>query len=133
MDDWLVQVEVYFAFGHVPEEQKTLFASTFLRGRAERWFKPTLRKYLNEDEDEDDEDTKRFFSKFANFKKEITRVFGISNEEQTAERSIQYIRQKSSAAEYAARFQEQANLTEWDDAGLMAMFRRGQKIALKKN
>ena len=130
LDDWLVQVEVYFAFSQVPDDRKTLFASTFLRGRAERWFKPTLRKYL--DEDEENDETKRFFAKFGNFKKEISRVFGVSNEEQTAERSIQHLRQKTSASEYAARFQEQANLTDWDNAALMTMFRRGLKDNVKE-
>ena len=35
LDNWLTQVDVYFAFNHVPKGKKTLFASTFLRDRVE--------------------------------------------------------------------------------------------------
>ena len=126
LDDWLTQVDVYFAFNKVPDDKQTLFASTFLRGRAERWLKPRLRQYLDDGEDIDD-----IFSDYDNFKKEIRRIFGTSNEEQTAERNIQHLTQRTSAADYAARFQEQANLTEWDNAALMTMFRRGLKDNVK--
>lgn len=126
LDDWLTQVDVYFAFNSVPADKKTLFASTFLRGRAEKWLKPNLRKYLDDEEDEDN-----LFADFDNFKTEIRRIFGTSNEEQTAERNIQHLVQRTSASDYAARFQEQANLTEWDDAALMTMFRRGLKNEVK--
>ena len=126
LDDWLTQVDVYFAFNRVPDDKQTLFASTFLRGRAERWLKPRLRQYLDDDEDIDN-----IFSSYDGFKKEIKRIFGTSNEEQTAERNIQHLTQRTSAADFAARFQEQANLTEWDDAALMSMFRRGLKDNVK--
>ena len=46
-------------------------------------------------------------------------------------RELQNLQQRTSAAEYAARFQEQANLTEWDDAALMAMYKRGLKDNVK--
>jgi len=39
--------------------------------------------------------------------------------------------QRIFAAEYAARFQEYANLIEWDDVALMTMFRRDLKDNLK--
>lgn len=127
LEDWLTQVETYFIFYPVPLEQKTLFASTFLRGRAQHWLKPNLRKYL----DDNDEDEGGIFANFTKFKKELRRIFGTSNEEQTAERVIQHLYQKTSASDYAARFQEYANLTEWDNASLMVMFRRGLKENLK--
>ena len=126
LDDWLTQVDIYFTFNNVPTAKKTLFASTFLRGRAERWFKPFLRKHLD-----DDEDPEHVFARYDCFKTEIRRVFGVSSEEETAERAIQHLQQRTSAAEYAARFQEQANLTEWDDAALMAMYKRGLKDNVK--
>lgn len=70
-------------------------------------------------------------TRFEAFKKEIRRIFCVSNEKQAAERAVQYLTQRTSAAEYAARFQEQANLTKWDDAALMIMFRRGLKNVVK--
>lgn len=126
LDDWLTQMEVYFAFYPTPEGKKTLFATTFLRERAQHWFKPMLRLYLD-----DGKDDSKYFAKFDYFKKGIRQIFGVSNEEKAAERVIQHLNQKSSASDYAARFQEYANLTEWDDASLMTMFRRGLKQSVK--
>ena len=60
-----------------------MFAITFIRGRAERWMKPKLRSFYNDKEDTDD-----IFEDYNNFKTEIRRVFGISNEELTAERMV---------------------------------------------
>jgi hypothetical protein len=71
------------------------------------------------------------FTNFDNFKRELRRVFGTFNEEQIAKRVIQHLTQRTSAAEYAARFQEYANLIKWDDVALMTMFRRGLKDNLK--
>ncbi len=126
LEDWITQVEVYFSFYPVPDSKKTLLASTFLRGRAQHWFKPSLRKYLDRDEDPGG-----IFANFDSFKGELRRVFGISNEKEMAERIIQHLQQKTSAADYAARFQEYANLAEWDNAALMTMFKRGLKDSVK--
>ena len=83
-----------------------MFAFTFIRGRVERWIKPQVRKFYN-----DEEDLTEIFSDYNNFKTEIRRVFGILNEESTTKRIIQQLRQKTSTAEYTARFQEYANVT----------------------
>ena len=117
LDDWLNQLELYFLFNSVPPERKSLFATTYMRGRAQHWIKPFLGKFLQDHEDEDE-----IFGNFNNFKTEIKRIFGISNEKATAVRVIQHLRQRTSAAEYAAKFQEYAQLTDWDDAALMTMF-----------
>ncbi len=122
-----MQVDIYFTFYPVPANKKTIFASTFLRGRAQHWLKPTLRKYL----EDHDENPRAMFTNFDNFKRELRRIFGTSNEKQIAKRVVQHLSQRTSAADYAARFQEYANLTEWDDAALMTMFRRGLKDNLK--
>ncbi|CAD0055203.1 unnamed protein product [Aureobasidium pullulans] len=68
---------------------------------------------------------------FAKFKTEIRRIFGISNEDKVAVRHIQHIRQHTSASEYAAKFQEHAQVTDWDDSALMTMYRRGLKENVK--
>ncbi len=41
------------------------------------------------------------------------------------------MQQKTSAADYVARFQEYANLVGWDNASLMTMFKRGLKENVK--
>jgi hypothetical protein len=35
LEDWLMQVDIYFIFYSVSANKKTIFASTFLRGRAQ--------------------------------------------------------------------------------------------------
>ena len=126
LDNWLTQVDVYFAFNHVSKSKKTLFASTFLRDRVEAWLKPQLREYLD-----DDEDDTRIFADYDKFKEEIRRIFDIANEKSTAERNLQHITQRIAAAEYAARFQEEVEKIEWNDAAKMIMYRKGLKESVK--
>ena len=45
---------------------------------------------------------------------------------------IQHLRQKTSVVEYVAKFQEYVNLTKWENAALMIMFRRDLKYNVKK-
>ena len=126
LDDWLNQVEMYFMFTPLESNKKTLFATTYLRGRAQHWMKPMLQKYLD-----GKGDTDGILQSFNKFKEEIRRIFGISNEAMTAVRVIQHLRQHASASEYAAKFQEHAQVTDWDDSALMTMFRRGLKENVK--
>jgi hypothetical protein len=84
LEDWLMQVDIYFTFYPVPANKKTIFASTFLRGRAQHWLKPNLRKYL----EDHDENPRAMFTNFDNFKRELRRIFGTSNEKQIAKRVI---------------------------------------------
>ena len=100
-------MKIYLLFNSVEEDRKTLFVFTFFRERAERWLKSSLRKKLN-----DNKDNKEIFAQFSEFKKKIRRIFEVFNEEQTAERVIQHLIQKTSASDYAARFQEHVNLIE---------------------
>ncbi|THY39196.1 hypothetical protein D6C98_10097 [Aureobasidium pullulans] len=126
LDDWLTQMEMYFQFTPVEANKKTLFATTYLRGRAQHWMKPMLMKYLD-----GKGDTDGILGSFAKFKEEIRRIFGISNEDKVAVRLIQHVRQHTSASDYAAKFQEYAQVTGWDDSALMTMYRRGLKENVK--
>ena len=126
LEDWFTQMKIYLLFNSVEKDRKTLFVFTFLRERAERWLKSSLRKKLD-----DNEDNKEIFAQFSEFKKKIRRIFEVSNEKQTAERVIQHLIQKTSANDYAARFQKHANLIEWNNVALMIMFRRELKDNVK--
>ena len=126
LDDWLNQLELYFMFLRTPLPSRTLLAATFMRGRAQHWFKPQLTKFMDEQDD-----PKGIFDDFDNFKGEIRQIFGVNNEEAIAERAVQGLVQKTSASDYAAKFQEYSNRLEWGDDALMAMFRRGLKETVK--
>ncbi len=110
-------MKMYFEFNIVSNNKKVLFVLTFLKDRAQHWFKSQLKKYLN-----NDEDTRTKFSFFTEFEKKLQRIFKIFNEEQIAKRVIQHLIQKTSASNYIARFQKYANLTKWNDVAFMTMF-----------
>ena len=80
---------------------------------------------------DDNKDTNQMFWYFDNFKEQIRQVFGISNKKSAAERAVQHLTQRISVSDYAAKVQEKANLTEWDDAALMTMFQQGLKDNVK--
>ena len=54
LDDWLIQMKLYFAFNFVSKNQKTLFAFTYLRERAQHWFKSQVRLYMKNEKDIED-------------------------------------------------------------------------------
>ena len=58
-------------------------------------------------------------------------MFRFSNKVAQATRVIQGLRQRTSAAEYAAKFKEYSQILGWDDQSLMVMFRRGLKDQVK--
>ena len=126
LEDWFNQLSIHFFFHGTSNNVKTMFAASLLRGRAQHYFKPLLSAYLT-----DRTDSKQVFANFNAFKLYMKEVFGITNEESAAVRVIQSLRQKTSAAEYTARFREYANLTDWSGSALMTMYRRGLKENVK--
>ena len=76
LKDWLTQMKIYLLFNSVEEDRKTLFVFTFFRKRTEHWLKSSLRKKLD-----DNENDKEIFTQFSEFKKEIRRIFEVFNEE----------------------------------------------------
>src|SRR5204863_9197448 len=76
-------------------------------------------------------ETKTIFTSVNNFKQEITRVFGDIDEEHTAERSLQNLRQRGAALQYAAEFQQHASRVDWNDGALTAQFYQGLKDLIK--
>jgi hypothetical protein len=77
-------MNIYFIFYFVSANKKTIFASTFLRERAQHWLKLNLRKYLKNY----DENPRAMFTNFNNFKRELRRIFETFNEKQIAKRII---------------------------------------------
>lgn len=108
LDDWINQLDMYLKFNQVPDDNKTLFATTYLRGRAQHWIKPALTECLG---DEADDETIALFNNFGMFKSKIRAIFGIANEGSIAVRMIQTLRQTASASDYAAKFQEHSQIT----------------------
>jgi len=121
-DNWSNQMLMYLYLSQVPNDKRTLVATTFLRGNAQQWMKPHLTKYLATRRDPEG-----MFTDYTVFQRKFKELFGISNEVAKATRDIQSVRQERSAAEYAAKFREHSNLLGWDNESLMVMYRRGLK------
>ena len=71
------------------------------------------------------------FFNFDIFKTKFKIFFDIFNEKQTTKRIIQHIIQKTSISDYVVKFQKYFNLTKWNDAILMTIFRRKFKNNIK--
>ena len=133
LESWLTQVSLYLAFMGdkiIPQRHPT-FAITYLRGRAQKWVEPFLKKYMEGPNDNDNADVKLWMESMARFRIEIRRMFGPSNEANAATRIIQHLQQKKSASEYSTQFQQYAAKTDWDDTALMVMYKRGLKENVK--
>jgi hypothetical protein len=65
------------------------------------------------------------------FRQGIRQVFGDIEEEATTERNLGHLRQKGSAASYAASFQQLAAKTKWGKAALQHQFYIGLKDTVK--
>ena len=132
LEKWLLQVQLYFKFNTVVQVKQPLFAISYLRGRAQEWSAPLLKRYLEDPDDDENEDIKRWMESFSRFRVEIRRNFGPSNENNVAVRVIQHLTQRKSAAEYSTQFQQYSARTDWDDKALMTMYRRGLKANVKE-
>jgi hypothetical protein len=142
LEKWLYQVKLYFDLCQVPNGEKTKRAMTFMRGGAQEWIQPKYERYLkdqepnNEDDDESDDDedneaNNRIFTDFPTFEKEIRHIFGNFNDTKIAEKMVQSLKQKTSAASYSAEFTRYAEKTGWNDQALRTMYEKGLKDPVK--
>ena len=131
LEDWLMKLDLFFMFQgeRIPEDKRVTFVASFMKDRAFTWVKPFIRRYHGEGESGDIDP---WIEDFDLFKEQIRQVFGVHNEPTIARREIQRIRQTTSTADYAAKFQEVATFTGWDDNALMTMFRQGLKPKVKE-
>ena len=90
---FLIQLDVYFGFhGDLfhGEEQRIMFAFSYIRGVAQDWMATFIKNYLDyltEPADRDDE-TNLIFKSFAAFKERISNIFKEINKIKEAERRL---------------------------------------------
>ena len=117
------------------QDEKVRHVAGFLTGEALEWFEPILRNRLEtreKDDDRRDEETTKTFASLNHFFKRLQDTFGNPDEQRTAERELQALRQVGSAAQYAAKFRQVSSKTGWDDDdALMATFYRGLRDDVK--
>ena len=103
------QVELFFGFNadrFPTDKHKVLFASTYLRGPAFKWFNSFLTDFLNNKPDKRDDNTIEVTQNYSNFKNKLRQVFGNFDKEHSAKRRMQSLRQTGSATDYASKFQQ---------------------------
>ena len=128
------QVKLFFRFNaerfHT-NKHKVLFASTYLRGPAFKWFNSFLTDLLNIKPDKKDNDMVEVTQNYSNFKNKLRQVFGNFDKEHLAERRMQSLRQTGSAANYASKFQQLAAQTQWGAVPLVAQSYKRLKDRVK--
>jgi Retrotransposon gag protein/Zinc knuckle len=112
-------------------EAKVMFATTYLRDGAFDWFEPYLTDHLENPVEDRKTETKNLFSSYKHWRNSIRKIYGGVDEERTAERQIQELRQATSATEYASKFQQISSRLDWDDAALTAKYYLGLKASVK--
>ena len=128
------QVELFFGFNvdiFPTDKHKVLFASTYLRGPAFKWFNSFLTDFLNNKPDKRDDDMVEVTQNYSNFKNKLRQVFGNFDKEHLAEHRMQSLRQTGSAAKYASKFQQLAAQTQWGAVPLVAQFYKRLKNRVK--
>ena len=113
LKEFLIQVELYMTFQptkfHV-DKQRVLWTVTLLKGLAFDWIQVYVDDYMQNQANAKPE-TIEIIDDWAEFRSQLESMFGDINEEHTAERSLQYLKQKGPASRYAADFRRLAAKT----------------------
>ncbi|CAJ2503381.1 Uu.00g107750.m01.CDS01 [Anthostomella pinea] len=114
------------------EPDKVLCVAGFLKGEALEWFEPTMRNYLDKNEEEREDETNNVFQSYHHFKGKLRTTFGNPDKARLAERRLMTLQQRGSASKYAAEFKQIASRTDWtDEDALMAQFYTGLRDDIK--
>lgn len=114
------------------EEDKVLFASTYLRGIAERWFEPYLNEHLHKKKGERSQTTRDMFEDYNEFIRHLKRAFSDVDEVRQATQKIMSIQQRTSVADYTSIFRQAAAFLEgWSDQAQRDHYYKGLKTNIK--
>jgi hypothetical protein len=107
---------------------KIYYAASYLSGHPQQWFNNVLESTTHMEEEEKPE----MLTKFVEFKKELSAIFGDPDAKKTAEKRLEALRQgegEASVARYATEFRRWATFLtgSWGDGALRAKFIRGLK------
>jgi Domain of unknown function (DUF4939) len=130
---FLIQVELYMSFQPTKfrlDTKKVLWTVTLLKGPAFDWIQVYVDDYM-QNQNNAKKETMEIIDNWAEFRSQLESMFGDIDEEHTAERSLQQLRQKGPASRYAADFRRFAAKTEWNKGALRAQFYKGLKDSIK--
>ena len=88
LNSWLFQLEFYFSLINesIKDKEKVIFAASYMRGRALNWISTDIIRYI--DDDNPDNNIKKWIEDFGKFKKRVRIIFGPANEKASAESII---------------------------------------------
>ncbi len=134
LQGFVTQLRSYFQF-HLDkfdkEFKKVLFAATYLKGRALKWFKPTQQEFLEKSPDKQSPKTNNIFKYFANFEDALTKVFRLYNKRAKVETDLNNLRQNKSAIKYALQFRQLAFRVQQGEDTLKRRFYNSLKDNIK--
>jgi hypothetical protein len=136
VEPFILQCRLVFAMDQekwTSQHKRLMYIVSYMKGPAFEFIQPHLRDYLeNLSNVEGRKDTtRRILRGDSALFEEIKTTFGYGNEQQEAERAIQGIRQKGSAAKYRADFQILVAKLDWNDQAIAAQFYQGLKENVK--
>lgn len=136
VEAFILQCRMIFALDHdiwTSQHRRMIYIISYMKGPAFDFIQPHLRDYLEHPDVVKDrkESTRRILTRDETLFEEIRSTFGYGNEQQEAERTIQGIRQRESAAKYKAEFQILAAKINGNDEALAAQFYQGLKENVK--
>lgn len=130
---FLTQLDLHLtlrAVDFTTEEEKLLFASTLLRGKAFSWIQPQLARYrLNQAAGIPT--TSGPFVSMQAFSNELQLTFGDVDAYATAERELKRLRQTTSATAYSAEFTRITARLDFNDAAMASEYYYGLKDDVK--
>ena len=136
VEAFILQCRVVFAMDQerwTTNHKRMMYIVSFMKGQAFEWIKPHLSDYVEHlsSLEARKASTRAILGGSDVLFGEIRATFGHGNEQQEAERAIQVIRQRGSAAKYKAEFQILVAKLEWNDQAIAAQFYRGLKDHVK--
>ncbi|MGZ4850584.1 MAG: retropepsin-like aspartic protease [Candidatus Bathyarchaeia archaeon] len=112
------EVETYFGYFDVTladDEDKVHFAASCLEGAAEEWFRPYMKDWNTNSWTDLKEETRHIFESYKNYKEELVKAFGTSNERQEAEKQLQSLIQKGPLFKHTATFIRLLQKVNWTE------------------
>jgi hypothetical protein len=113
------EVETYFGYFNVTlaeDEDKVHFAASCLIGAAEEWFRPYMKDWnTNPGWTDLKTETRHVFGLYQNFKDELVKAFGTTNERQEAEKQLQALIQRGPLFKHTATFIRLLQKVNWTE------------------
>ena len=131
---FLTQLRAYFSVNQTsfPKYQdRVLFASGLLRGKAADWFEPTVRNFVENGRTHCKVEVREIFDSFDKFEEGLKNTFGDPDEIRSAERRLRVLRQTGSTSHYAAEFKRVIAKLGWTDSAYIPQFYQGLKDSVK--